>query len=176
MNDDHYFIFRLILSFSSYPSISISDLTATVAAYFILPTGSVEREAERMVYSIRHTFFHVDNLPGIGFFDFSGKSTLVWDLMNRSADIVCFTFRYILTANDVDHHFPSTTLSLDFPLRLPQSVTSTATVPVINPPVSILTPPSVHTPTSFSSPTSRPSFKFALENAADDVLTSMDVT
>ena len=41
--------FRRILSLSSSSSISISDLTATIAAYFTLPTDSVELEAERIV-------------------------------------------------------------------------------------------------------------------------------
>ena len=54
--------FRRILSLSSSPSLAIYDLTTTVAAYFTLHTGSIERKAERIVDSIRHTFFHVDNI------------------------------------------------------------------------------------------------------------------
>ena len=72
--------FRRILSLSSSPSVSISDLTATVAGYFTHSTGSAEREAERIVDSICHAFFHVDNLEGIVFLDSSGKPTLISDL------------------------------------------------------------------------------------------------
>ena len=69
--------FRRILSLSSSPSVTISDLTATVAAYFAIPTGSAEREAERIVESVRHAFFVVGNLQGIGFLDSSGKPIAV---------------------------------------------------------------------------------------------------
>jgi len=160
--------FRRILSLSSPPSVSLSDLTATVAAYFTLPTCS----AERIVDSIRHAFFHVDNLQGIGFLDSSGKLTLVSDIANRAADIVFFTFRSTVTASDIDNCFPSTTLSLDFLLHLPQSVDSTVKLPVFNFNVNNLTPLNVATPASLSSPASRPSLAFALENAMDNVLTS----
>ena len=90
--------FRRIISLSSSPSVSISDMTATVAAYFPLPTGSTEREAERIVDSIRHASFHVDSLQGIVYLDSSGKLTLVSDIANRAADIVFFTFRSTVTA------------------------------------------------------------------------------
>ena len=147
-------------------------MTATVAAYFPLPTGSTEREAERIVDSIRHASFHVDSLQGIVYLDSSGKLTLVSDIANRAADIVFFTFRSTVTASDIDNCFPSTTLSLDFLLHLPQSVDSTVKVPVFNFNVNNLTPLNVATPASLSSPASRPSLAFALENAMDNVLTS----
>ena len=54
--------FHHILSLSSSPSVAISDLTATVATYCGIPTGS----AERILDSVRHTFFDVGNLQGIG--------------------------------------------------------------------------------------------------------------
>ena len=73
--------------------------------------------------------------------------------------------------SDIDNRFPSTTLSLDFSLRLPQRVESTATVPVFNLNVNNLTPPNVATPASLSSPASRPSLAFPLENTTDDVFT-----
>ena len=112
-------LFRRIISLSSSPSVSITELTATVAVYSTLPTGSIEHEAERIVESIRHAFFHVDNLQGIGFLDSSGKLTLVPDIANRATDVVFFTFRSTVTASDIDHHYPSTTLSFDFSLRCP---------------------------------------------------------
>ena len=42
-------IFRRILSLFSSPSITISDLTVTVAAYFAMPIASAGRETERIV-------------------------------------------------------------------------------------------------------------------------------
>ena len=118
--------------------------------------------------------FHVDNLQDIGFLDSSGKSTLVSYLSYLSShanDIVLFIFRSTVTESDVDNRFPSTTLSLDFLLRLLQSVTSTTTAPVINLPASVLSLPRVFKPVSSPDPASHPSPKFYLENTTDDVLT-----
>ena len=84
---------RRIISLSSSPSVSLSDLTATVVAYFKLSTGSTEREAKRIVDSIRHALSHVDNLQGVGFLDSSGKPALVSYLDNNAVDIALFTFR-----------------------------------------------------------------------------------
>ena len=51
-----------IISLSSSPSVSLSDLAATEAQYFTLPTGLVEREVENIVDSIYHNFFNVGYL------------------------------------------------------------------------------------------------------------------
>ena len=84
-------IFFLSYSFSHLPpSIAISNLTATVAASFAMPTDSAEREAERIVESVRHAFFDIGNLQGIGFLDSSGKAITVSD--HRTADITSFSF------------------------------------------------------------------------------------
>ena len=98
--------FRRIIFLSSSPSVTISDLTATVVASFAMPIGSVEREVQRIVESVRHAFFVVGNLRGIefldswilgfldswipGFLDSSGKPITVSD--NRAADITLFSF------------------------------------------------------------------------------------
>ena len=82
-----------------------------------MPTGSAEREAERIVESVRHAFFVVGNLQGIGFLDSSGKPIAVLD--PRAADITFFSFRSTVVANTIDQRFPSTALSLDFSLLLP---------------------------------------------------------
>ena len=119
--------FHRILSLSSSPSVTISDLTATIAAYFVMPTGSVERETERIVDSVRHAFFVVGNLQGIGFLDSSGKPIAVSD--PRAADITFFSFRSTVVASAIDQRFPLTALSLDFSLRLPQSNISTTSIP-----------------------------------------------
>ena len=96
-----------ILSLSSYYFVSIRDLTATVAAYFLLPTYSAYREEEHIWDSIRNTF-NVENLQVVDFLDLSGKLTLVSDLANRKVDITFFTFRSAATASDIDQHFSST--------------------------------------------------------------------
>ena len=72
--------FCLIFSLSIFPSIPVSGLTATVTAYFDIHTGS----ALRIVESIRHNFFHIDNLQSIGFLDSSGKPTLIFHFTHRT--------------------------------------------------------------------------------------------
>ena len=59
--------FPHIISLSSSPSVIMSDLTATVAAYFGIPTGSAERVAGHIVNSVRQAFFDVGNLQRIEF-------------------------------------------------------------------------------------------------------------
>ena len=95
--------FRHIIPLSSSPPVTISDLTATVAAYFVIPTGSVEREAKRIVESVRHAFFVVGNLQGIGFLDSSGMSITVSD--NRATDIMFFSFRSTVLTSAIDQSF-----------------------------------------------------------------------
>jgi len=102
-------------------------LTATVAAYFAMPAGSAKSEVERIVESVCHVFFVVGNLQGIEFLDSSGKPIAVSD--PRAADITFFSFRSTVMASAIDQRFPSTALSLDFSLRLPQSNMSTASIP-----------------------------------------------
>ena len=79
--------FRRILSLSSSPSIYFCDLTSTVAAYFGITTGAVEREAERIVDSVRPAFLHVENLQGISFLNSSGKGIQITDLNNRTVKL-----------------------------------------------------------------------------------------
>ena len=47
-----YFFFGRILSLSSTPSVTISDLNTTGTAYFAILIGSAEREEEHMVDSV----------------------------------------------------------------------------------------------------------------------------
>ena len=75
-------------------------MTATVAAYFAMPTGSAEREAERIVKSVCHAFFDVGNFQGIGFLDSSGKAIAVSD--HREVDITFFSFRSTVLASAID--------------------------------------------------------------------------
>ena len=133
-------IFRRILSLSSFPSITISDLTVTVAAYFAMSTGSAKREAECIAESIRHAVFVFGNLQCIGFLNSSGKLITVSD--NRAVDITFFSYRFTVLTSAIDQRFPSTTLSLDFSLRLPQSIMSTASTPALTLTSGICTSPS----------------------------------
>ena len=95
---------------------------------------------------------------------------LVSDLANRKADITFFSFRSSVTASDIDQNFPSTTLLLEFLLRLPQSFVSNDSAPAQDFSSDILT-------ILVASPsTSGLSINFNLENATDDVLTKMDAT
>ena len=166
--------FRRILYLSSSPSVTTSDLTATVIAYFAMPTGSAEREAERIVESVRHTFFLVGNLQSIGFLDSSGKPITVSE--NRAADITFFFFRSTVLVSALDQRFHSTILSLDFLLRLQYSAISTALALAPTLVSSIRTPSGTPSLTMVQTPASRPSSIFALNNATDNVLNLMDVT
>ena len=141
-----------------------------MAKYFGITTGAAEREAERIVDSVRQVFLHVDNLQGIGFLNSSGKGIQITDLDNRAADILFFTFRSTVNANKIDPRFLSTTLSLNFTLRLPQSDGPIALASTTNINSALSTPPRTRIQTS----TSGPSVISALTNATDDVLRTMD--
>ena len=139
-----------------------------------MPTGSAEREAERIVESVCHVFFIVGNLQGIGFLDSSGKPIGVSD--TRAADIKFFYFRSTVLARTIDQRFLTTVLLLYFSLRLPQSITSTASPPAPTLTSGIRTPPGTPKTTMVQTPASRSISAFALDNATDDELNSMDAT
>ena len=141
-----------------------------MAKYFGITTGAAEREAERIVDSVRQAFLHVNNLQVIDFLNSSGKGIQITDLYNRAADILFFTFRSTVNANKIDPRFPSTTLSLDFSLRLPQSDGPIALAPATNLNSALSTPPRTPIQTSASGP----SVISALTNATDVVLRTMD--
>ena len=86
--------FRHIISLSSSPSVTMSDLTATVSAYFGIPTVSAERVAGRIVNSVRHAFFDIGNLQGIGFLASSGTTIMVSN--NHAVNISFLTFHSIV--------------------------------------------------------------------------------
>ena len=87
--------FRHIISLSSSPSVTINDLTVTVAAYFGIPTVS----ADRIVDSVRHTFFDVGNLQGIEFLASSGTAIMALD--NHAAKISFLTFHSIVMSSSI---------------------------------------------------------------------------
>ena len=168
------FFFRRIFSLSSSPSFTIIDLTAMVTAYFTMPTGSAEREVERIVKLVRHAIFDIGNIQGIGFLYSSRKKNMVSE--NRAANITSFFFRSTVLASALDQRFHSTTLSLDFLLRLQYSVISTALALAPTLVSSIRTPSGTPSLTMVQTPASRPTSILALNNATDDVLNLMDVT
>ena len=143
-----------------------------MAAYFGIPTGAAERETERIVDSVRQAFLHVSNLQGICFLNSSKKGMQITDLNNRAAGIVFFTFRSTITADMIDPRFPSTTLSLDFLLRLPQSDIYIALAPTTNLNSALNTSPG----TPIQSSASSSSVTSVLTNATEDVLKAMDET
>ena len=106
--------------------------------------------------------------------DSSEKTIVVSD--SRAADITFFTFRSTVLASAIDQRFPSTALSLDFSLRFPQSIMSTASTPAPALTSSIRTPPSTPKPTMIQTPASRSTSAFALDNATDDEINPMDAT
>ena len=75
-----------------------------------------------------------------------------------------------------DQRFPSTNLLLNFLLRLPQSVISTASDPVLILTSNIRTPTHTPDPVSVQTPMSCTSSAFALNNATDEVLDVMEAT
>ena len=138
-----------------------------------MPTGSAEREVERIVKLVRHAFFDIGNIQGIGFLYSSRKKIMVSE--NRAADITSFFFRSTVLASALDQRFHSTILSLDFLLRLQYSVISTALALAPTLVSSIRTPSGTPSLTMVQTPASRPTSILALNNATDDVLNLMDV-
>ena len=92
---------------------------------------------------------------------------LILDLTNHKADITFFTFHSAVTKSDIDQRFPSTILSLEFLLRLPQSFTSNGSKPGLDFPSGIQNLPVVCPPTLDLY------LNLFLENAIYDVLTEM---
>ena len=87
-------------------------------------------------------------------------------------DILFFTFRSTVTANKIDPRFPSTTLTLDFLLILPQNDAPIELTPATNLNSALSTPPETPIQTSASIP----SVISMLTNVTEDVLKTMDET
>ena len=98
--------FHQILSLTDSHSVSVDGIMATVAVYFDINMGSVEREAEEAAQSITRSFFNVSNLIGVTFSNSSGQPIKVTDTDNCPADITYFTFRSNVSANTVDCRAP----------------------------------------------------------------------
>lgn len=152
-------------------AVTISSLTVTVEAYFAMPTSSAEREAELIVESVRHAFFDVSNLQGIGFLDSSGRRIMASS--NRAADITLYSFRSTVLTIAINQRFLSSTLSLDFSLRLPQSIMSTVSDPSPTLASNIHTSPITSESTMVQTPASRSTSAFAFNNTTDDAVASI---
>ena len=156
------------MTLSDIPSVFFSDLMSTVASYFGLNIGSAKREAETAAIDIRNAFFLFSNLQGVDFSDVSGKPITIPDPVRCSADLTYFTFRFVVSAATVDIRAPASSLFLEFSLRLPQSLSTSAsssTVLINPPPVPVLV-------TNRSKPIANLSFK--LGNISNDILSTMD--
>ena len=108
-----------ILNIPNSSFVSINDLMATVASYFYMNTGSMEREAKRAIESIHHAFLNIGNLQGIGFLNSVKRSIFISDLDTRLVDIIFLTFCSSITASDINIRLLYKSLSIDFSLRLP---------------------------------------------------------
>ena len=84
----------------------------------------MEQEAETAAQSISRSFCRVLNLIGVTFSDSSGKPINVPDTASRPVDVTYLTFRSNLSANTADCCAPKKALTLEFSLRLPQSLSS----------------------------------------------------
>ena len=114
------------MNLSDTPSVSFSDLMSTVVSYFGFNTGSAEREAKTTTISIRNTFPLVSNLQEVDFSNLSGKIITILNPACRPADLTYFTFRSVVSATSVNIHAPASSLSLEFYLRLPQTLRASA--------------------------------------------------
>ena len=155
------------MTLSDTPSVSLSDLMPAVSSYFGLNIGPAMREAESTAISIHNYYFLVSNFQGVGFSDVSGKPIKIPDPDRRPADLTYFTLRFAVSTVTVDIRALASSLSLEFSLRLPQSLsTSTSNyVAVIKTPTApalIMTPPK---------PIEDLSFK--LRKFSDDILFEM---
>ena len=114
------------MNLSDTPSVSFSDLMSTVVSYFGFNTGSAEREAKTTTISIRNAFPLVSNLQEVDFSNLSGKIITILNPACRPADLTYFTFRSVVSATSVNIHAPASSLSLEFYLRLPQTLRDSA--------------------------------------------------
>lgn len=133
-----------------------------VVPHFSINMGFSEREAESATQSILDAFFYVSNLQDVALCGSSGKPTKVPAFDNYSADITYFTFCSTVSTADVDSRAPAKILSLEFSIRLSQSLRNSAhpSTPVITTNVDPL----------LDTTSSRPvaGLGFALGNFSDD--------
>jgi len=127
---------------------SSADLIATTAGYFGFNTSSAEDEATVASAKIRAAIFNVEHLTGLGFRNRKGDTVSFDSTGVRPKDIRYFAFRSVFTASAIDSRGPDTPFSVEFVLRLPQTLVSAAD--------SALTPntlplsPSIKTPDSMA--------------------------
>lgn len=95
-------LFQKIITLSDNHSVSFSDIMSALASYFVLNTGSAEKETEPTVTDIRNDFSLVSNLQGISFSDVSGKPITIQDLDRRPTNLTYFTIRLVIFAATVD--------------------------------------------------------------------------
>ena len=161
--------FRQIFALTDTNFVSFSALMSTVASYFSLNTVSAEKEAETAVATIRSNFFLITNLQGVGFANASGKPIAIPDLDKRPTDLTYFNFRPVVPAGVVDARTPDKRLSIEFSLRLLQTLVS------LSPSTRLPVAATVDTSTVTHSPSPASTIGFQLGNYTDDMLDALGV-
>ena len=133
--------------------VSFNDILSTVASCLRLNTGSAEREAETAGIDIQNAFFLV---------------FLICRVSDCPVDLTYFNFRSVVSAIRVDIRAPASSFFLEFSLRLPQSLRTSAfsSAVVIKP-----SPAPVFVKTSIKSIAD---LSVKLGNISDDLLFAMD--
>ena len=105
---------------------SFADLVSTIAEYFHFNTSSAEKEATVSVGNIRAAVFDVNHLSGLNFRDRKGGSVSFDHTGVRPKNLTYFVFRSAFRASTIDNRGPDELFYVDFALRLPQTLVSTA--------------------------------------------------
>jgi len=130
--------------------------------------GFAEREVVTACIDIRSNFFLVSNLQGVGFSDIFGKPITIRGSAHCPVDLTYFIFCSVVPTATVDIHAPVSSLSLEFSLRLPQPLRTSASSSA----VVIKPPPAPELITTAPKPIADLSFK--LGNISDDIFSAMD--
>ena len=103
---------------------SSADLITTTAGYFGFNTSSVEDEATVASTKVRAAIFNVEHLIVFGFRNRKGGAVSFDPTGVRPKDLRYFTFRSVFTVSVIDNRGPDTLFSVEFVLRLPQTLVS----------------------------------------------------
>ena len=105
---------------------SSADLIATTAGYFGFNTSSAEDEVTVASVKVRAAIFNIEHLTGLGFHNSKVDAVSFDPTGVRPKDLRYFAFRSVFTASAIDSRGPDTPFSVEFVLRLPQTLVSAA--------------------------------------------------
>ena len=105
---------------------SSTDLIATTAGYFGFNTSSAEDEATVASAKVRATIYNVDHLTGLGLCNRKGDTVSFDPTGVRPKDLRYFAFRSMFMVSAIDIKGPDSPFYVEFVLRLPQTLISTA--------------------------------------------------